>query len=293
MSNKLLCIYHANCADGFGAAMAVREAYGESNVDFYPGVYQNPPPDVTDRDVILVDFSYKKDVISEMLCKAKEILIIDHHESAVNEFKNFSPPSGSTFDCVFDMAHSGAVLTWKTLLPDEPVPKLLEYIEDRDLWRFQLPDSKEVNEAIFSYPYNFNVWDLYMHNDDLIYNLKVEGTALLRKKNKDIEELLKVTQRKFVIDNYVVPAANLPYTLASDAGHIMAKGHPFAACYWDTPEGRVFSLRSDSEGLNVAEIAAKFGGGGHKHAAGFRVQRVYADYFQDVTEVFPSKNGGI
>lgn len=69
----------------------------------------------------------------------------------------------------------------------------------------------------------------------------------------------------------MVPVACLPYTLSSDAGHMMAKGEPFAACYWDTPEGRCFSLRSAEDGMDVSEIAKDYGGGGHKHAAGFRV----------------------
>jgi len=73
------------------------------------------------------------------------------------------------------------------------------------------------------------------------------------------------------IGGHCVPVANLPYTLVSDAGHLLAKGAPFAACYWDTPEGRVFSLRSTDEGLDVSAIAKQYGGGGHIHASGFRV----------------------
>ena len=56
-----LCIYHHNCADGFTAAWVVKKAFG--NVDFHPGKYNEPPPDVTGRDVIIVDFSYKYDVL--------------------------------------------------------------------------------------------------------------------------------------------------------------------------------------------------------------------------------------
>jgi nanoRNase/pAp phosphatase (c-di-AMP/oligoRNAs hydrolase) len=66
--------------------------------------------------------------------------------------------------------------------------------------------------------------------------------------------------------------ANLPYTLTSDAGHLLCGDtYPFAGCYWDTPEGRVFSLRSRDDGADVGEIAKLYGGGGHKHASGFRV----------------------
>lgn len=47
--NKVLCIYHGNCQDGFGAAWAVRHALGEDMVEFYPGVYQDEAPDVRGR----------------------------------------------------------------------------------------------------------------------------------------------------------------------------------------------------------------------------------------------------
>ncbi len=77
-----LCIYHGNCADGFTAAWAVHSFFGPGNVDFYAGVHQDPPPDVTDRDVIIVDFSYKAAILNEMASAANSILILDHHKTA-------------------------------------------------------------------------------------------------------------------------------------------------------------------------------------------------------------------
>ncbi len=76
-----------------------------------------------------------------------------------------------------------------------------------------------------------------------------------------------------VIGGITVPVASLPYTLTSDAGHLMATEHAskIGVCYWDTPQGRVFSLRSTDDGPDVSEIAKQYGGGGHAHASGFRV----------------------
>ena len=78
-----MCIYHGNCADGFGAAWVVRKALGE--IDFHPGKYQEPPPDVTGKDVVMVDFSYKRPVLLEMAEKANSILILDHHKTAAED----------------------------------------------------------------------------------------------------------------------------------------------------------------------------------------------------------------
>jgi oligoribonuclease NrnB/cAMP/cGMP phosphodiesterase (DHH superfamily) len=75
------------------------------------------------------------------------------------------------------------------------------------------------------------------------------------------------------IGGHSVPVASLPYTLVSDAAHAMAQGEPFAACYWDTAEARIFGLRSADDGIDVSEIAKTYGGGGHAKAAGFKVAR--------------------
>ncbi|HEY9460031.1 MAG TPA: phosphoesterase, partial [Paralcaligenes sp.] len=78
-----ICIYHGKCADGFTAAWAVKCALGD--IEFYPGVYQEPPPEVTGRDVIIVDFSYKRPVLVEMAAVARSILVLDHHKTAAED----------------------------------------------------------------------------------------------------------------------------------------------------------------------------------------------------------------
>lgn len=274
---KPLCIYHANCQDGFTAAWVVRRFF-DGDVDFHPGVHQEPPPDVTGRDVIIVDFSYKPPVLDEMSKIAKSILILDHHKSAAEDLEGIAPAtswdqSGEEHQhqvrAVFDMERSGAGIAWDFFFPDKRRPDLLNHIEDRDLWRFSLQGTREICAALFSYPYDFAVWDKRMTDSTL--NLYAEGSAIERKHWKDVEELVAVTKREMTIGGHAVPVANLPYTLASDAGNMMAKTAAFAATYTDTPNGRVFSLRSVEGGADVSYIAKRYGGGGHKHAAGFKV----------------------
>jgi hypothetical protein len=262
---KALCIYHGNCADGFGAAWAVRHALGD-RVEFHLGFYQDEPPDVVGRDVIIVDFSYKLPVLKKMLSAAKSVTIIDHHQTAEAEL-NYLLRSG-VIRGKFDGTKSGAMLAWEWFNPGKEPPMLIKHIQDRDLWKFELPGTREIQAAVFSFPYDFDIWDKLMATD--ITELQREGVAIERKHFKDIDELLAMTQRRMSIGGYDVPVANLPYTLSSDAGNKMAKGEPFAACYYDTPKGRFFSLRSVSDGgLDVSAIAEIYGGGGHKHAAGF------------------------
>jgi oligoribonuclease NrnB/cAMP/cGMP phosphodiesterase (DHH superfamily) len=258
-----LCIYHGNCADGFTSAWVVRKALGDE-VQYHAGVYQDAPPDVEGKDVLLVDFSYKRAVLEAMREKAASVTILDHHKTAEADLRDLS---GIT--TVFDMNRSGARITWDYLFPNAKPPQLLLHVEDRDLWRFALRKTREIQASVFAYPYEFKVWDYLMGAD--MEQLAVEGEAIERKHFKDIRELIGVVTRRMNIGGYNVPIANLPYTLTSDAGHLLAKGEPFAGCYWDTPKGRVFSLRSTDEGLDVAEIAKQYGGGGHRNASGFRL----------------------
>lgn len=291
---NILCIYHGNCADGFGAAWAVRKALG-SSVEFHAGVYQNPPPDVTGRDVILVDFSYKRPMLYEMAKVARSLLVLDHHKTAAEDLAGLPSP-GENYNeweyrrsentlgmgVLFDLERSGAGIAWD-FFHDATRPPLIDHIEDRDLWRFKLHGTREIQANVFSHPYDFDVWDVLMAADP--NTLFLEGEAIERKHHKDIAELTKVVTRPMKIGGHVVPMANLPYTLTSDAGHLLCgevnappgvgapsvSRYPFAGCYWDTPEGRVFSLRSRDDGLDVGEVAKQYGGGGHAHASGFRV----------------------
>lgn len=281
-----ICIYHGKCADGFTSAWAVYAALG-TDCDFHSGIYGEPPPDVTGRTVIMVDFSYKRPVLEEMAKSAKAILILDHHKTAEEDLRSFQMPShclpcdgikpfipSSGISALFDMSRSGAGLTWDYFHHGKPRPKLVDYVEDRDLWRFKLPYSREVNAFIFSHDYAFDIWDQLAQDldfADTMAEAEKAGAAIERKHHKDVAELVGVLRRRMLIGGQEVWGASIPYTLTSDAGNLMAQGEPFAACYWDTPSGRVFSLRSTADGADVSAIAKQYGGGGHKNASGFTV----------------------
>jgi len=105
----------------------------------------------------------------------------------------------------------------------------------------KIPRTREVQAAIFSYPYDFDIWDKLMEQD--VYHLFLEGVTIERKHFKDIHELLAVVRQEQKIAGWNVPVANLPYIFFLRCRSHNGKGEPFAACYMDTPEGRVYSLR--------------------------------------------------
>lgn len=284
-----LCIHHAPCADGFMAAWAIRQRWPDCR--FHAGVYGQEPPDVTGLDVLIVDFSYKRPVLEAMGWQARSITVLDHHKSAeadlalfgVGALADLMPPQTlsevSAFQGVvpvqayFDMDRSGAMLAWNYAFPDQPPPRLVQHVQDRDLWRFELAGTREIQAVLFSYPYDFDEWSRLVERCERPDGHKAmvhAGLAIERKHHKDVAELLNITRREMVIGGQRVPVANLPYTMASDAANILAAGAPFGACYYDNAEGaRVFSLRSVEGGADVSLIASAYGGGGQAKAAGF------------------------
>ncbi len=269
---KPLLIYHGGCQDGFGAAWAVWKRHG-NDFDYYPGIHREPPPDVTGRDIVLADFAYPLAIMQQLLASAGSITIIDHHISAARELQPLL--DAGDIDGIFDMEKSGAMLTWEWFHPGEAPPPLLEYIQDRDLYRFALPDSRAISSALFSWPQDFDTWDRLMSGD--LEQLRRDGIAIERKHQRDIRALIKSGTRRMRLSGYEVPVLNVPFTMASDAGNLLAQDEPFAVCYWDDRNGRTFSLRSVAQGVDVSEIARSFGGGGHRQAAGFSLSFEEAD----------------
>lgn len=271
MTNPL-CIYHANCADGFAAAWVVWD-YFNGEVDLHPASYGEAPPDCEDRNVIMVDFSYKRPVLGVIAQQANSLLVIDHHKTAAEDLTDFDV--GDT-RIVFDMDKSGAMLTWewyhsgRLRLP----PLLLQHIQDRDLWRFEIAGSREVHLGLMAEPMTMSRWHALMcggsHARD---RLADAGRSIKAHQDRCIADAIRDGRHMLVIGGVEVPAITGPYQWSSEAGNILAVDRPFAACYGRSANGEwVFSLRSEEAGMDVSMIAAQYGGGGHPHAAGFRVK---------------------
>lgn len=294
---KPLVIYHGNCQDGFTAAWAIWLKHPEW--EYYPAKHGDSPPDVTDREVYMVDFSYKKPVLIEMAKQAKAITILDHHKTAKEALENITVDeeiqnSGCIVKVIFDMEKSGARLAWEFFHPFERTASyLIDHVEDRDLWRFVWKETQSICAYLFSQPYDFQKWS------DIAFELTIpysrgkiieNGQAILDKQAKDTEELL---QNKFriKIDGFKVWTVNLPYTFSSDADHILDENEPFASTFYFDGKDYIFSLRSRDGGEDVSAIAKKFGGGGHFHAAGFKVgffNFVY-NHAENIYEVYPNE----
>ena len=126
-------IYHKNCSDGFGAAYSAWKLLG-NKAEYYACTHGDTPPDVTGKKVAVLDFSFNNATTKEMIEKAESLVVIDHHKSAMVELHDVS-------NCIFDMNKSGAAMAWEFFHPAKEIPKFIQYIQDRDLWKWEMPYS--------------------------------------------------------------------------------------------------------------------------------------------------------
>jgi len=266
MKNPLI-IHHANCIDGFTAAWACWCKFGD-DAEYVPAGYGDKPPDVAGRDVLIVDFSYPRDVLLKMHAAANSLLVLDHHHTAQEAL------AGLDF-AQFDMDRSGAGMAWDHLFPNHGRSPLVSYVEDRDLWRFELPESKAINAVVGATEQTFAHWSkLAIECYEAPAEVARQGTGIMLALERYVRDMAKQA-RLVKFCEFTIPVVNAPYINTIElVGHLAETHHtcPFAMGWFQRSDGKFqYSLRSRSD-FDVSAVAQRFGGGGHKQAAGFTTQ---------------------
>jgi oligoribonuclease NrnB/cAMP/cGMP phosphodiesterase (DHH superfamily) len=270
MKDKIL-IYHKNCPDGYGSRWVFEKKYGD-DMDYIPMSHGEVPPDLSGKEVWIADFSFPRDILLDMRFKAKSLILIDHHLSAERNLKDLD-------FCHIDMSHCGAVLSWYYCNGiNSSVPLLLQYIEDQDLWKWQMPFAKEIVAVIDSYDYSARHWDeIQKRLEDSIgfSSLLNEGSALLRYRDKKISEII-AKKHRIKIGDHVIWSCNSSIYQSQICDILLGlEGEDITSCYYFDGSDYIFSLRSKKDGgPDVSLIAGSYGGGGHKNASGMKLKKL-------------------
>lgn len=280
--NHVVCVYHDHCLDGYASASVVLNKFGIKNVTLIPGNYSDDDllnqilkiEDIENKDLYIVDFSFKSKDMHALEKACKSLTLIDHHVSAQKELESFEPTKKST-TIVFDMNHCGAVLTYKHLHPNKAdiIPFNLQLVEDRDLWKFNLEHTKAFTTYVYSTVNSpIDYLDIASKNTSAeLIDIISRGIVLLRANDERVRRLCSTA---FMVEykGMSIPIVNCSKEFASDVGHMLCKIHnsPFSITYQDVEGKRIFSLRGDGS-IDVSAIAKEKGGGGHHDAAGFTV----------------------
>lgn len=263
-------IHHHPCTDGIVAAWAVTKHPDWADAELIPANYGDDPPDVKGKHVVIVDFSYSRETLLQMHKEAASLLVLDHHATAQEALE------GLDF-CIFDMERSGAGLAWDHFHPGRPRPFVVAYAEDRDLWRFKLPDSKAINSFLKTVPLTVPAVEMVTQQLD-IEKVKTMGLGCLGLTDYLSESVAKAAYRVKTDSHYLLEAqhkhvrvVNCIPMMASDAlNYIIETTGCDMAIGWSYGKlGIGLSLRAPEGGVHVGNFARDvWGGGGHPRAAG-------------------------
>ena len=260
----IVVIYHGGCADGFSGAWAARKKFGSRAT--YIGAFDRnvPSKGLRGKEIYLIDYTYKLPVIQKLIRENKRVTAIDHHVTAREAVMR-------TRDHSFDLKHSGAVLAWKYFHLGRLVPQFLRYVEDFDLWRFKLPQTRELMAFLDWHEQDFKVWDKLIRGFESAKTRRAyaeKGSLVLASQSRIQRDIIETGAELVRFSGYRAYAVNSPVFI-SDIGHELAKRSRTLAIIWAAQRGAIrVSLRSSGK-IDVAKIAERYGGGGHKNAAGF------------------------
>ena len=276
-------LYHRNCNDGFGAAWAAWKKLGYENTDYIPMQYgEDFVFPVCNSDclikIYILDFSFSREKMLELhkTYGANNVILLDHHKTALEELKGVN-------NCFIDMEESGATLAWDFFHSDEKRPGIIDFVKDRDLWEWHMYKSREISALISSYDYDFESWNIL--REHIAYGFSsayAEGAAILKTQTKIVNQLVANNSYQYKIDGYSVMGVNSP-VFQSEIGEKILEVYsdtPFAVIGYSIEGKDIFSLRSRSD-FDVSEVAKKYGGGGHKQAAGFTMPALEKSFYDE------------
>jgi len=269
-SERTVILYHGGCADGFGGAYAAWKKFGE-NAE-YIGLHRGDPlPEgLEGAHLYFIDFSYDKATMDHFVSIASKVVVLDHHEGVADVIQSMP-------EYVYETEHSGSGIAWRYFHPETPLPTLLAHVQDDDLYRFALPDTRAVMTYLEVHPFTFEAWDdMVLKLDDPVARdpffertrIYAEYFELLAQSAADHAKLVSFEGYEcyFGISHPLK-------SMKSMIGHLLAvKKGPIALVVAAHPNGYGVSIRGDGS-VDVSVIAQKYGGNGHPNASGFLIPR--------------------
>jgi oligoribonuclease NrnB/cAMP/cGMP phosphodiesterase (DHH superfamily) len=283
-----ICLYHDD-PDGCCAAAIVRRALGDQ-ILLHPLEIGGPIPWVsieTCAQVVLVDFSLPLGDM-ERLAEGRKLVWIDHHKTSLAQLGEAMAeiPGERSLEA------AACVLTWQTFFPDVPMPWAVALIGDRDIWKMDYPETRAFSEGLFQEeiePSNDRLWRRLLRGDeDLLRQLIERGRVLYEARLKSIKNIVSHNGFKTSFEGHDTLVVNHPGN--GDIGeYIRRAGFTLAYCYVEVVRNGVLqtTVTLYSDQIDVSEIARKYGGGGHRGAAGFQFTRSDRPFPHEGVELDP------
>ncbi|XP_018447146.2 uncharacterized protein LOC108818722 [Raphanus sativus] len=311
VQKKVAVLYHYPCHDGVFAALAAHLYFSANSIPslFFPNtvyspltVSQLPLQDIS--HLYLLDFTGPPGFVQQVSPKVDSVVILDHHKTAIESLGDVSSTCKNVTK-VLDMTRSGATIAFdyfahklkeesrgnfRELDEFKRMRRVFEYIEDADIWKWKLPESKAFNSGIIDlgieYDFNQNK-SLFQQLLSLDHESVINrGKDSLSRKLKRIQQALEQSYeivlgggddeefgRCLAVngDEIAELRSELGNQLAEKSKGMRLRG--VGAVVYRVPElgdetKLKISLRSVEE-EDTTVVSQRFGGGGHKNASSF------------------------
>ena len=300
--SKTLIAYHADCIDGFTSAWVCYKGLTEArgvdpdSITLFPTAYDRLPEllaEISTYNLIyIVDFSLPLDSLLSLqrhlpqYLPTRKITIIDHHKTAWDAYAGDLKSeryTGTVYgtEVILDLNECGASLVWNHFFPEEPMPILIRYVKDYDLWTHKRAYTKEVDRFLRLQPQTLKAWTALaaLFEDEIWTTDTIQiGKSLLDQHSQIVDDIVE-TATPITLDGVLGLSANCTPNFSNDVGERLARiSDTFGSTWSQTGKSQVkFSLRSIGDSCDVEKIAGVFGGGGHRNAAGFTLSNPDGD----------------
>ena len=269
-----LVVYHgSSCPDGFASALAAWLFY-EGQAEFLAldhGDVKSTAdlPELAGRAVYILDFSFPLEILREIDERAAKLVMLDHHKSAAEKLTGFTCLCGVVH---FDMKKSGARLAWEFFQTDEALPDLVRFVEDRDIWVWQYPDSAPFLAALDMEPFEFQRWaEIAAFSSAQLTDFMARGQAMDEKFNKLATDIAEGA-RPVVFNGVAGLMVNAPSVFHSLIGNTLSEKSGTFALMWSAHKSGAIKVGLRSQpGFDCIPLASSMGGGGHAQACGFKM----------------------
>jgi uncharacterized protein len=281
-------VFHGHCPDGTVAAWVLDRALPGAH-QLHPYTHGGPVPQPVGGTVWVVDVAFDAATLDAWAQRCDRIIVLDHHVTNAELLAERNDPLELTLQRAADpdwrgvtvsivMERSGAGLAADAaaaVAPGFEVPAFVLDIEDRDLWRWARTSSRQVCAALDGELDGLELTGMFAALDTLNDRPRAEliavGAEHLALFDATVDELCDQVQT-IRIDRWQVPMVQVPQKhYGSQVGHTLLHRHPDApfAAYWYRDDDSIqVGLRSDDRRVDVSQVAASFGGGGHRNASG-------------------------
>jgi len=281
------CFFHSSDLDGHCSGAIVKYKYPEA-VLFGINYGQSFPYDKIFKDdtIIMVDFGHQP--FSEMIKLWKFVnegkghfVWIDHHASALKDANETIVENGKSFEaiCIGKRTNgkAGCELAWEYFFPELETPEVVRLLGRYDVWDHTDPNVLPFQmgfrlENTWPNDENMAMWENYFNNNsgDLIKDTIKNGELILKYQKQENEKYAKSCAFEMEFGGYKAICINKMLTNSQLFESVYdASKHDIMIAFGLRSNGHwTMSFYATKDDVDCSAIAKRYGGGGHKGAAG-------------------------